>query len=84
MTSRWLVVSVVVCALLVRAAPASAQVGGGGLVGTVTDQNGAVVPGAVVTVTAVATASSRSTVTGADGGYAVPSLAPGAYRYWST
>jgi Carboxypeptidase regulatory-like domain len=81
MTSRWIAPIAVSSVLFVLAAPlAHAQVGTGSLVGTVTDQNGAAVPGAIVTVTSAATAFSRSIVTSDDGGYAVPSLAPGAYR----
>ena len=67
-------------ALAAWATPAHAQLGAGGLVGSVTDQNGAVLPGAVVTITSIATRSSRSIVTGDDGGFAIVSLAPGAYR----
>ena len=62
------------CVLWLMATPARAQVGAGNLVGTVTDQNGAVVAGAVVTVTSMATEFARSAVTGDDGGFAVPSL----------
>jgi Carboxypeptidase regulatory-like domain len=81
MTSRWIAPIAVSSVLFVLAAPlAHAQVGTGSLVGTVTDQNGAVLPGAVVTVVSVATGFSRSTVTSEDGSYVVPSLAPGAYR----
>src|SRR4051812_40268392 len=57
-----------------------AQVGAGALTGVVSDPAGAVVPGAVVTVTAVSTNLSRETVTGADGRYSMPGLASGAYR----
>jgi Carboxypeptidase regulatory-like domain len=70
---------VMLSVLCLRPVPSAAQVGAGGLVGTVTDQNGALVPGAVVTVTSLGTESPRSMVTGEDGSYALPSLAPGAY-----
>ena len=59
---------------------AAAQIGGGTLAGFAIDQAGAVLPGAAVTVIAVATNRSRTVVTGEDGGYAVPGLAPGVYR----
>ena len=63
-----------------RPAVAAAQVGLAGLSGDVADQAGAAVPGAIVTVTAVGTNGSRTTVTGADGHYTVPGLTPGRYR----
>jgi hypothetical protein len=62
------------------AAMVSAQVGAGALTGVVVDPAGAVVPGATVTVTAVATNLSRFTVTGVDGRYSMPGLATGRYR----
>ncbi len=49
------------------------------LSGTVTDPTGAVVPGAHVTVHALATGADRTVDTGAAGLYAVPSLEPGDY-----
>jgi Carboxypeptidase regulatory-like domain/TonB dependent receptor-like, beta-barrel len=48
--------------------------------GTVTDSQGAVVPGATVKVTNVATGLTRSVVTSADGVYQVLSLGAGTYR----
>ena len=60
--------------------PAAAQIGGGTLHGDVTDQAGAAVPGATVTVAAIETGLSRAAVTGSDGWYAVPALAPGVYQ----
>ena len=65
--------------LAVIAAPVAAQVGGGALAGTVVDQVGAAVPGATVTVTAVATNRPRTTVTGEDGYYLFTGLRPGEY-----
>ncbi len=50
------------------------------LSGTVTDPEGALVPGATVTVTNKATGVSRTTTTGDDGTYVFPQLAPGTYR----
>ena len=52
--------------------------GAGGLRGVVTDQSGAVVPGARVTVTA-ANGSTRTATSGNDGNYAINGLAPGRY-----
>lgn len=48
--------------------------------GTVTDPQGAVVPGAAVVVTNNATGLTRSTKTGADGAFHLVQLPPGAYR----
>ena len=62
------------------ALPAAAQLGAGALTGDVSDQAGAHVPGARVTVTAVGTNLSRTLVTDGEGRYAVPGLAPGAYQ----
>ena len=70
----WLLASVWI------ASPVAAQIGAGALAGDVVDQAGAAVPGATVTVTAVGTGRSRTVVTGQNGGYVVPGLAPGSYR----
>ncbi len=59
---------------------AHAQVAEGSIRGTVTDQSGAAVPGATVTVTAVDTGRQRVLVSTAGGLYVAPALAPGAYR----
>lgn len=65
---------------LAVAAPVYAQVGAGALTGDISDQAGAAVPGATVTVTASATNLSRLAITDADGRYVVQGLAPGPYR----
>src|SRR5437870_2615120 len=52
----------------------------GRIAGTVKDQNGAVIVGAEVTVTSLATAEERKVTTGAEGNYSVPLLSPGTYR----
>src|SRR5882762_666382 len=51
----------------------------GTILGTVTDPSGAVVAGAAVKVKNVATGLERTTVTSADGSYAVPELPIGTY-----
>ena len=59
----------------------SAQTGSSGqITGTVTDQNGAVVPDATITVTQVDTGSKRTVTTNADGNYAIANLPIGIYR----
>src|SRR4051794_39256818 len=50
------------------------------LVGTVSDQTGAVVPGAAVSVTMVGTNAKRTVLTTENGDFTVAGLAPGAYR----
>ena len=62
------------------AAPLRAQTAAGEITGIVTDQAGAAVPGATVTVTSVDTNRARAVVSSRDGVYAAPSLAPGDYR----
>ena len=59
---------------------AAAQIGGGAFAGNVVDQAGAAVPGATLTITAVGTNLSRTTVTGQEGTYVFTGLAPGTYR----
>jgi outer membrane receptor protein involved in Fe transport len=64
--------------LLVLALPAAAQFGSG-IQGTITDQTGAVVKGAKVTVTNDATGVSSTTTTSDSGYYSVQLLPPGKY-----
>jgi hypothetical protein len=58
---------------------ASAQVLYGSLVGNVTDQNGAVIAGATVTVTNKGTGQVREAATNADGEYSIINILPGVY-----
>ena len=74
MTAR--VLGTLLLALLV-ATPALAQTGQ--LNGVITDNTGAVLPGATVKAVEVATGLSRDTVTGADGRYIFTSLRPTTY-----
>ena len=61
--NRWLpAVPALLALLLLTSLPASAQTFRGGINGTITDPSGAVVPGAIVTATDVATAVVRSTI----------------------
>src|ERR1700704_169507 len=62
-------------------APAAyAQIGQGRLAGTVTDAQGAVMPGVTVTVTSPALIGTQTTITEANGRVLFPSLPSGAYR----
>ena len=65
---------------LVLAPPASAQVAGGTISGTVTDPTEAVVPGANVTILNEATGVARDSVTNEQGFYSAPNLTPGRYQ----
>src|SRR5436309_16140698 len=56
-----------------------AQVDRGGIVGTVTDSSGAVVPGVTVTVTNLSTNQSTKLTTDANGSYAANLLQIGSY-----
>ena len=74
---RWLGTAILSA---IVATPAAAQIGTGAFVGYVVDQAGAAVPGASVTSTAAATRRTRTAITGQDGTYSVPGLAPGTYQ----
>src|SRR4030095_15732274 len=66
-------------ACLGTAAHAAAQSGTGTLAGTVIDDQGAAIPGAVVTVTEQATGALRTTTSDAEGVFRLAGLAPGRY-----
>jgi len=72
-------VSVLLWVLLLVSVGLFGQAESGTVSGTITDNTGAVVPGATVTMTSVNTAQTRSAVTGSAGEYAVPSLRPDTY-----
>ena len=59
--------------------PTFAQITQGRLTGVVTDSQGAVLPGATVTVTSPALIGVQTTVTQADGRYLFPALPSGVY-----
>lgn len=65
---------------LMSATFAWAQSGTASISGRVTDQQGAVLPGATVSVTNLATASARTVVTNASGLYQLIALPPGTYE----
>ena len=67
-------------AALILSLPAFAQRSTATLSGTVTDQTGAVVPGAQVTATAVATGAATTTQANSEGFYILTGLLPGVYR----
>src|SRR5688572_22903057 len=65
---------------LLLTASAYAQISTAQLAGKVTDESGAVLPGATVTVTQIETGAERSVVTDGEGAYLVSNLSPGPYR----
>jgi outer membrane receptor protein involved in Fe transport len=66
--------------VLLWAPLAAAQTSKGAITGNATDPDGAVVPGAAVTVTNTGTNASRQATTDADGNFRVEVLDPGTYR----
>jgi len=73
--------SVALAALLLAASAAlHGQAITGSILGVVTDNSGAVVPGATITVVNAGTGESRTAQSSTSGEYLVPSLPPGEYR----
>lgn len=72
-------VALVACALLLAGSPAHAQATGA-LSGVVSDNSGALLPGATVTVVNAGTGQTRTATSGGDGFYTVPLLQPGTYK----
>jgi hypothetical protein len=73
----WLVA---LLAALVFAAPMMSQSFYGSIVGTVTDQSGATITGATVTLVNIATSETRTTQLDESGSYRFVNLVPGTYR----
>src|SRR5271157_2693588 len=66
--------------MLLGARPLLAQVDAGAILGTVSDESGAVVSGATVTLTNEGTSASLSTTTGTDGVYKFTPVKIGSYK----
>src|SRR4029077_4728015 len=75
----WMVIGALV-AVVLSAAPATAQITQGRLIGLVTDAQGAVLPGVAVTTTSPALIGQQTTVTQPDGRYLFPALPTGVYK----
>jgi hypothetical protein len=71
--------AVILVAVFFAATPLRAQVDTGAILGTVTDQSGAVISGATVTLKNEGTNATLSTTTGQDGGYKFTPLKIGTY-----
>ena len=80
MRSRLTVVLVFIAMLLASCTAAFSQTATGQFNGHVTDQNGAVVPGATVTLQDVGTSLNRNTQTNGEGLYQFPLVQPGVYK----
>jgi len=80
MRSRAAGVVVLLIVTLLAASSVYAQITQGRLSGTVSDAQGAVLPGVTVTVTSPALIGVQSTVTQADGRFLFPALPSGTYR----
>jgi hypothetical protein len=72
-------VALAIVAAFIAPAPASAQALYGSIVGTVSDPQGAAIPGATVTATNTGTGLKLDVVTDADGNYTFRNLLPGVY-----
>src|SRR5437773_6110791 len=77
--ARLLLLVLVLVASCAAPSPLAAQVLYGSLVGNVTDETGAAVPGATVTIKHLETGASREAVTDATGAYRFPTLQSGTY-----
>ena len=78
--TAWIQAAFVALAVLaVAPRPAAAQLERSAVSGTVTDQQGGVVPGVTITAVQLQTQQPRSTVTDSSGYFTLPSLAPGLY-----
>ena len=77
---RWNMIVLGVCVLLGSYSTTIAQEATGRVIGTVTDEKGAVVSGATVTVTNVDTQVARKTATNSDGNFEVVLLRIGSYQ----
>ncbi|MBP6716188.1 MAG: TonB-dependent receptor [Acidobacteria bacterium] len=77
MRKAWSSLSVALCAVVLFATTAAAQVTTGNLVGKVVDQQGGVLPGATVTALHVPTGTSYEGVTSGDGSYLLLNLRVG-------
>src|SRR6188472_1753379 len=79
MTHRLRIV-ILLASVLAVATPAKAQVDQGRFTGTVTDSQGAVLPGVTITVKSPSLMGVRTTVSEGDGKYSIASLPSGPYE----
>ena len=72
-------VLVLMCAIALLPAPASAQQTESRIIGRLVDDSKAALPGATVTVMSKQTGSARTVISEGDGSFAVTNLGPGSY-----
>jgi len=72
--------SAVLAVLLTQPLPGQTTVGTGSIVGTVSDRSGAIVEGALVTITKIATGQTISLITNSSGSFNSGALIPGNYQ----
>jgi len=77
-------VSTIIVGLCLACNPLFAQVNTGRILGTITDQSGGVIAGAMVTVTNTGTGVARTLTTDQAGEYIAPNLLPGTYSVRAT
>jgi hypothetical protein len=75
----WTVSLAILCIAILSWRSLEGQAVTGSLVGTVTDQTGAILPGASVSITNQGTGASNNTLTNDSGNYDLPFLSPGTY-----
>src|SRR3990170_7375988 len=76
---KWAIPILVLAWCLMVSTNAMAQVGNGTLTGTIIDEQGGALPGALVTVTEQATGAIRTTNTNSEGVFRLPALPPGRF-----
>ena len=79
MRRRVITLGLSILLLLAGAVPARAQRTTGEIVGTVTDESNAVLPGVTVTIRGAGVAGAPTVVTSESGTYRFPALPPGEY-----
>ncbi len=77
--TQGLCVALILLAFMLGSESAKAQVLYGSITGTVTDQSGAVVPNAIITLTNQETAEKRNATADGSGGYSLLDVLPGTY-----
>jgi protocatechuate 3,4-dioxygenase beta subunit len=76
----WLILTVVFLTCLSASVVLGQSTNTGTVVGNITDQNGAVVPGVTITLTDVTTSTTRTTITNDDGHYVFVNIPPASYE----